>query len=205
MNDYNAAESESSVTNDDCTELEQRDVRAFTEKMTVLPDTGRASDAEGLFLVVSQSGSEYLVDTLEGRCDCPDAHYNLDSDEQCKHERRVAYATGEQSIPQWVNTAAIDSHLGEQTDSSRPAFQRLTLEEPESGTVQPDGGTRTEKAAETAVSGEAIDNAPRYTYHYEPAHVGGKRYVRCETCGAECIPADPDRMLHREGCSEGQR
>jgi len=44
-----------------------------------------------------------------------------------------------------------------------------------------------------------------YTYHTEPEAQGGARYVRCEECGAECVPADPDRLYHRDGCSEGRR
>jgi len=48
-------------------------------------------------------------------------------------------------------------------------------------------------------------SASPYSYHTEPEHVGGARYVKCERCGAECVPADPDRMLHRHGCPEGGR
>ena len=44
-----------------------------------------------------------------------------------------------------------------------------------------------------------------YTYHTEPPAQGGARYVRCERCGAEVIPADPDRMAHKRGCPEGDR
>jgi len=51
--------------------------------------------------------------------------------------------------------------------------------------------------------GEILDDGPAYTYHTEPSHVGGARYVRCEECGAECVPADPDRLHHHDGCSGG--
>jgi hypothetical protein len=102
-------------------DLPKRAVRALTEKMTVLPDTGRVKGADDLYLVVSGSGSEYLVDSREGRCDCPDAQHNLDATEQCKHERRVAYATGEAPIPEWTDTDAIDPQLGIQTTRS-PVF-----------------------------------------------------------------------------------
>jgi predicted nucleic acid-binding Zn finger protein len=44
--------------------------------------------------VVSHSGNEYLVDLREGRCSCPDAEYNLDPDEPCKHELRAALYAG---------------------------------------------------------------------------------------------------------------
>ena len=110
-----SAESESSATADR-TDLSKRAVRALTEKMTVLPDTGRAKGADDLYLVVSQSGSEYLVDVRESRCDCPDAVHNLDATEQCKHERRVGYASGEIPIPEWVNVGAIDSQIGVHTE-----------------------------------------------------------------------------------------
>lgn len=45
----------------------------------------------------------------------------------------------------------------------------------------------------------------QYTYHVEPSHVGGARYVRCTECKAEGVPADPKRLSHHEGCSEGSR
>lgn len=44
-----------------------------------------------------------------------------------------------------------------------------------------------------------------YTYHTEPQAQGGKRYVRCEHCGRECIPADPERLAHTPDCPEGDR
>lgn len=47
--------------------------------------------------------------------------------------------------------------------------------------------------------------ARQYTYHIEARHAGGARYVRCTNCGAEGVPADPERLSHHEGCSEGSR
>jgi len=58
---------------DDSDESDQRDTRALTECMTVLPETGQARGAPDLFVVVSASGREYLVDTREDACNCPDA------------------------------------------------------------------------------------------------------------------------------------
>jgi len=46
---------------------------------------------------------------------------------------------------------------------------------------------------------ESID-APNYSYHREPVAQGGRRYVRCEGCGTEAIPARPERIPHRDGC-----
>ncbi|MUV60395.1 hypothetical protein [Halobacterium sp. CBA1126] len=100
------------LTGENPTDLPKRAIRALTEKMTVLPDTGSVKDADDLYLVVSESGSEYLVDAREGACDCPDARHNLDANDSCKHERRVRYATGETLIPEWANADAIDSQLG---------------------------------------------------------------------------------------------
>lgn len=138
----------SNPTGENPTDLPKRAVRALTEKMTVLPETGRVKGADDLYLVVSESGSEYLVDTREGRCDCPDAHYNLESDERCKHERRVHYATGETAIPMWADTDAIDSHLGLQT--ARSPVRAVT-----------DGGVVGEEAGESFESPEDTrDDAP---------------------------------------------
>ncbi|CAM2767643.1 hypothetical protein PNP85_08865 [Halobacterium salinarum] len=106
------------LTGENPTDLPKRAIRALTEKMTVLPDTGRVNDADDLYLVVSESGSEYLVDAREGACDCPDARHNLAADDSCKHERRVRYATGETLIPEWTNADAIDPQLGTHTSTN---------------------------------------------------------------------------------------
>lgn len=71
-------------------DVEPRTIRALTETLQVLPNTGRARGADGLYLVVSGSGNEYLVDLPGGRCSCPDAQYNLEPDERCKHWRKCA-------------------------------------------------------------------------------------------------------------------
>jgi len=95
---------------DERIDLEQRSVRALTECMTVLPLGG------GIYSVTSESGKEYRVDGVEGRCTCADARHNLADDEQCKHERRVVFATGEWAIPEWVESDGVDPQLGEHTD-----------------------------------------------------------------------------------------
>ena len=108
MTEFDSATLEGVVT-DDCTDLEERDVRALTEKMTVLPEGG------GVYSVTTESGSEYLIDSREGRCTCPDFEYN---GARCKHIRRVEYATGEVTIPNWADSDAIDSQLGEHVEAS---------------------------------------------------------------------------------------
>jgi hypothetical protein len=86
--------------------LEARDARALTEAMTVIP-----TDAPDIFLVVSASGSEYRVDARHNSCECGDARHR---DRTCKHQRRVAFATGRREIPGWVDEDAVDDQLGEQ-------------------------------------------------------------------------------------------
>ena len=81
--------------------IDTRDLRALTEYLTVLDDVGRVRGADGLYLVVSQSGSEYLVDTLEGACECPDAQYR---GVECKHRRRVAFPTIESHVLRYKST-----------------------------------------------------------------------------------------------------
>jgi hypothetical protein len=94
------------------TDLEPRTVRGLTEYLTVLGDIGRARGADDLYLVVSQSGSEYLVDARDDVCECPDYEYRT-PDGGCKHIRRVRYATGEHPIPTGLAPTALDSHLGQ--------------------------------------------------------------------------------------------
>jgi hypothetical protein len=91
-------------------DLEDRDVRALTEYMTVLPLGG------DVYSVTTQSGSEYQVDGLEGRCTCPDKQYNLEDGELCKHERRVRFTTGQWAIPAWVDADEVDTKLGEHVE-----------------------------------------------------------------------------------------
>lgn len=111
MSQFDTAAGESSAT-DDCTDLEQRDVRALTEYMTTLPLGG------DVYSVTTQSGSEYRVDALKGRCTCPDKQYNLEDGELCKHERRVRFATGQWAIPAWVDADEIDTQLGEHVEET---------------------------------------------------------------------------------------
>lgn len=54
--------------------------------------------------------------------------------------------------------------------------------------------------------GQTVDeDGATYTYHREPARIGGARYVRCELCGRESVPANPDRILHERECLEARR
>lgn len=89
--------------------IEPRDLRALTEYLTVLDDVGRVRGADGLYLVVSQSGKEYLFDAHEGACECPDAQYR---GVRCKHVRRVEFATGNRAILGSVDPSSIDEQIG---------------------------------------------------------------------------------------------
>ncbi len=109
MSDYDTAEIEG-------TDIEPRDVRALTECMSVLDEGG------DIYTVVGENSETYRVDRREtGRCTCPDAQYNLPTDdgrERCKHESRVAYATGDRPVPAWVDTDAVDPQLGAGVDAT---------------------------------------------------------------------------------------
>jgi hypothetical protein len=161
---------------------DKRTVRALTEYISVLPESPDA----GIYTAVGQhENGAYTVDIEAGRCTCPDAEYNLAPDERCKHEKRARFALGLDAVPADVDH---DPSLGEHVDGG-PIL------------AASDGGTAAESADTTA----GTDDGPTYTYHREPAHVGGKRYVRCEKCGAESVPADPDRVLHKPDCQEATR
>jgi len=89
-------------------ELDDRDVRALTETMTVLGETAPApADAPGLYLVTTASGSSYVVDPDLGACECPDAEHR-DPAGGCKHVRRVRCETGARQVPPSATGAALD-------------------------------------------------------------------------------------------------
>jgi hypothetical protein len=147
----------------DLTQLESidtRDARALTQYLTVLDDVGRVRHAPELYLVVSESGSEYLVDTRgEGACECADHRHR---GARCKHLRRVAFATGEREIPPWVDTDALDEQLAEHVDAT-PQLAAT------------DGGTRTVRdAAEGAeivgVDGYDLEDVDGGVLVFEPEH-----------------------------------
>ncbi|RKS81368.1 hypothetical protein BDK61_0647 [Haloarcula quadrata] len=105
-------------------DLEERDVRALTEYMAVLPEGG------DIYTVVGQNeNGEYRVDAREGRCTCLDHQYR---EVECKHCRRVAFATGERPVPAWVDADEVDAQLGQHVEGT-PKFAAtdggVTLEE----------------------------------------------------------------------------
>jgi hypothetical protein len=94
----------------------ERFAAALTEYMAVLPEEGVAADAPGLYAVVSQSGSQYIVDTEGRSCDCPDARHR---DRTCKHQIRALVASGEWPVPGWVERDAVDDQLGLHCEGAR--------------------------------------------------------------------------------------
>lgn len=98
-------------------DLEERDIRALLSPMTVIDDCGAVRGAEGLYEVTTDSGSEYLVDIEQETCTCPDFEYR---DVRCKHIRRVAFETGREAIPAWVDLATVDDQLGEHITEGEP-------------------------------------------------------------------------------------
>jgi hypothetical protein len=75
--------------------------------MSVLPEGG------DIYTVVGENGGAYTVDGREERCTCPDHRHR---DVRCKHIRRVAFATGAESVP--VGVDGVDPQLGEHTDAA---------------------------------------------------------------------------------------
>lgn len=77
----------------DVQDVDDRDLRAATEAMVCVPV------APGMFEVYSGTKANYVVDVLEGACECDDARFRGG---ECKHQRRVEMAIGEREIPEGV-------------------------------------------------------------------------------------------------------
>lgn len=114
--------------------IDDRTRRALEQYLTVL-DYGPASGAADLYMVVSESGSEYLVDVREGSCGCPDATHR---DVECKHQKRVLFATGRRPIPAAMDRGDVDDQLGAHVDAE-PEFAAAG----ESRALVTDGGVTT--------------------------------------------------------------
>jgi hypothetical protein len=124
---------------------------------------------------------------IPAECGCPaDIHRNPD----CKHKLALATIGG----PTVLDAAMEFKSAGEALSLPSSRSERPTP-------TATDGGVGATQTGESPAGSRARQDGPRYTYDREPEHVGGARYVRC----TECVPADPDRVLHLEGCSEGDR
>lgn len=102
-------------------DLDDRDVRALTEELTVRDSVGHVKDADDMYLVVGESGNEYTVDLRSRVCDGPDFNYR-DEVDRCKHIRACEFATGKRPIPAWVDRGAINNSLGAHIDAA-PTFE----------------------------------------------------------------------------------
>jgi len=103
------------TTDEQTPDLEKRTRRALEEYISILPDLGDAAGCDSLVTAVSESGSEYLVDLLEGRCNCPDSEHR-NPDGGCKHLRRARFALGLRRVPDAPHVD-VDPQLGEHTDA----------------------------------------------------------------------------------------
>ena len=87
-----------------------RDIRAAEEAMVVVPI------APGMYEVYSGTQAKYLVDVVEGACECDDMYWN-DPEDGCKHVRRVRQTLGLDPIPEGVRR--VDPTLPKQRRQSR--------------------------------------------------------------------------------------
>lgn len=91
----------------DDTALDERDVLALAQYLTVLDDLPSVAGDDDHYVVVSESGAEYFVDLRAGTCTCPDYRFRGN---RCKHIRRVEFATGKREIPPGID--GVDPDLG---------------------------------------------------------------------------------------------
>jgi hypothetical protein len=94
--------------------MDDRDIAALTEYMTVLESSPTLPDAPGMFSVVSASGSEYHVDLRSETCECPDHKYR---EVRCKHLRRCEYETGRRPLPAWLDRDDLPQDFARHVDA----------------------------------------------------------------------------------------
>lgn len=174
------------------TELDDRDRRALEQYLTVLDDYDRAKGADDLYMVVSESGSEYLCDARERTCECPDFEFRC-SDMGCKHLRRVLILTGERPVPaDALEDVDVNEQLGEHIDAS-PTFVAA-----DGGVVQTNAGDDGAEVLEDDDVDQWEGPHTEYDKYGEPT---GAKYYRCRDCGREVhTDVDRDRVAHRDGC-----
>jgi hypothetical protein len=57
-------------------------------------------------VAVYSGADRYIVNLDVGFCTCPDAHFNLDDEEECYHEARARFEA--EGLPEWVaNSEAV--------------------------------------------------------------------------------------------------
>lgn len=183
---------------EECTDLDERDVRALEQYLTVVSLDGTPLEGdETVVQVVSQSGKSYHVDVDAGACECADSKYR-EPEGGCKHVRRARVATGYVTID--ARTLAeidVDPQLGANAPGPRVATS-------DGGIVQADAEVTVREAADGAEVLEADDVDPwkgpftEYDKYGEPT---GAKYYRCRDCGLE-VHEDINRdvVKHRDGC-----
>jgi hypothetical protein len=177
-------------------ELDDRTRRGLEEPLSVVTLDGTpVADREATIVqVVSHSGEAYTVDVREGRCTCPDAEYNLDSGEACKHEVRARIALGREPLDAAVLGAVdVDAQLG----ASAPGPVIATAD---GGIVRPDEGAEVLETDSDDVDPWAgpFDETDKY------GCLTGTSYVRCRDCGVEAVTSvDTETVAHRDGCRFG--
>jgi len=167
-------------------DLDDRDARALTEFMTVLPEGG------DVFAVIGENeNGEYLADTRTGSCECKDAKYR-DPEGGCKHVRRCRIATGENPVPAGaLGEITIDSTFGAQLKTS------TKFATADGGIL--DGETGEKISDENTAASIWSDPMAEVDKYGQPT---GDHYVRCEECGVEVLTALSDCATHRKGCSQ---
>ena len=160
----NDIRSTSAVSEEHTADFEPRTQRAITETMDIL------FVGIGRYVVHSESGNRYEIDTVVDACTCSDWEDSA-TPSRCKHLRRVDMEIDAGTVPR------PDGRIVPRTSTSPDP--RRTVPSPESVTE-----------AEDRISGPIpeFDQYGRST---------GAMYWRCETCGREALRRCD---LRRAGC-----
>lgn len=162
--------------------------------MVVVPH----GDATGLFDVYSAvdgTNEIYTVDLREGRCTCPDAEYNLEEDEACKHEQRCKLALGIMDLPA-DPSIEVDGVL----QNSREKYGANPVSDAQ---TPASAGEDTAPAAVATDGGQLVERDPQIERLFESPEQGAAEYYRCSGCGREAMRRrDLESESHREECSE---
>jgi hypothetical protein len=181
---------------EDSTDIKPRLRRALEEPLSVVSVDGTPICGDvSIVSVESHSGKSYTVDVREGRCDCPDAQYNLGDNQRCKHQIRAEIALGRSPVPvRAAETVDVDPVLGAHTDAT------LQFATADGGII--DGETGDEISTETDTDTETAsciwsDPQVEIDQYGSPT---GDHYVRCTDCGVEVLVSLTDCASHREEC-----
>ncbi|MHC3439576.1 hypothetical protein ACYJ1Y_16160 [Natrialbaceae archaeon A-gly3] len=145
------------------TDVDPRTHRAVTEHITLLEDAPEVTGADGMYLAVSHSGENHVVDVRGGACECSDWVYR-EPEGGCKHLRRAAIVRGEAEVPAAIDPDDIDPQLGIHIDDGVSTDDQA---------IAADGGTTVREAVEGA---EILEDTPNHelegvqggTLVYEP-------------------------------------